>query len=154
MKLFFVLALVIQATITFSATPQDGGTYKIIPKRSGLVLGLAGNSNNEGTPLIAQPDFSQASQRFILHQTGPNVFELEDKGSGLYIIASYPSPSQALYTPGATYHKFELFPVGSFYMIRAVSSVNFAMTLVPGSDINLQPITGADNQLFYFCSSQ
>ena len=64
MKLLLVLALVIQATIIYSATPQDGNTYNIIPKGSGKALGIKDNSNAVGADLTAQADQTSNYQRF------------------------------------------------------------------------------------------
>jgi len=154
MKLFLVLALVIQATIAFSATPQDGGVYKIVPKGSGQVLGVSGNSNDVGADIVGQPDQSSNYQRFILHQESPNVFFIEIAGNGLYVSNYVSPPRQANFNPDAFYQDYELIPAaGGYYMIRPVANQNNVLTIAPGGGLSWQPKTGADNQLFFFCSS-
>ena len=95
MKLLLVFALVIQATIIYSATVQDGNVYKIIPNGSGKVLGIKDTSNSIGADLVAQPDQGSNYQRFRMHQENRNVFYIEILGSGLYVSNYISPPRQA-----------------------------------------------------------
>jgi len=152
MKLLLVLALVIQATIIYSATVQDDGVYKIIPKGSWRVLGIQDNSNAVGADLVAQPDQGSNYQRFRMHQESPNIFYIENLGSGLYISNFALPPRQATFNPNAYYQDYEFIPVaGGYYMIRPTANQNNVLTLAGDGSLSWQPIIGADNQFFFLC---
>jgi len=152
MKLLLVLALVIQATIIYSATIQDGNVYKIIPKGSEQVLGVEDNSNSVGADLVAQPDQGSNYQRFRMHQESPNIFFIEILGSGLYVSNYISPPRQAGFNPDAFYQDYEFIPAGSYYMIRPVENLTSVLTLAADGSLSWQTKTGADNQLFFLCS--
>ncbi len=152
MKLFLVLVLAIQATITFSAIPRDGGTYKIVSKFFGLVLGNAGNSE-----VAAQPDFGSDSQKWIMHQQIPNVFFIENKGNGQYLSNASAPPGLAPFDPSTFEQDYQLLPVGVYYMIKPVRNPTSVMTIAPDGSPSWQPPVGptpADNQLFSFICSR
>ena len=154
MKLLLVLALVIQATIIYSATVQDGNVYKVIPKGSGKVLGIQDTSNSIGADLVAQPDQGSNYQRFRMHQESPNIFFIEILGSGLYISNYVSPPRQAGFSPDTYYQDYEFIPAaGGYYMIRPTANQNNVLTLAADGSLSWQSKTGADNQLFFGCSA-
>ncbi len=156
-KLLLVLALVIQATIISTAAVSDGGVYYIRPKgQPGQVLGIAGASTAVGANLIAEPQQNTNFERFRLHQANAaDTYYIEIIGSGLYVSNFVSPPRQAGFNPDAFYQEYQLIPApGGYYMIRPVDNANGVMTLgADGTSLSWQPRTGADNQLFFFCSS-
>ena len=157
-KLLLVLAVVVlQATIISTAAVSDGGVFYIRPKGNpGQVLGIKDASTAVGADLVAQPQQNSNFQRFRLHQAhAADTYYIEIVGDGLYVSNFVSPPRQAGFNPDAFYQEYQLIPApGGYYMIRPVENLTSVMTLSgDGTSLSWQPRTGADNQLFFFCSS-
>jgi hypothetical protein len=77
------LSLLIVAATPGAALAQATGV--IVNFQTGLVIGVAGGSTNDGAPLITWHRDGSANQRWSTMPTGGGWFKLVDVGSGLCV---------------------------------------------------------------------
>jgi hypothetical protein len=65
-----------------TSQPQPTGTYELVNRRSGKVLGVTGASTTDGATLTQQTSTGAASQRWQRVEVGGGYFKLINAGSG------------------------------------------------------------------------
>ncbi len=157
MKLILILVLFIQATIITCDAPQAGGLYLIFPKGSGKALGIQGSSNDVGARLVAEAIACDDSQKFTLNQYDANSFTVIVKSSGLVWTANGASAADFSYLyqreeNHAVYYQEIAFipgPDGYYYIRMSPYNTEDYTLNIDGQSLTFEPITGADNQLFW-----
>jgi len=158
MKLIFIIALLVQATLITCDAVQDGGLYIITPKGSpGKAFGIEGASPNDGAQVIAEPLTCDDSQKFTLKQYDANSFTVVVKSTGKVLTANGASASDFSYLyqrdeNHAVYYQEISFvpgPDGYYYIQMEPSNTEDYTLNNDGHTLTFEPVTGADNQLFW-----
>lgn len=78
----------------FTFEPLGDGSYKIISKRSGLVLDVSGGSTAQGAQIIQWPFHGGDNQRFFIDDAAVGQYRIRSKKSNLVLDVAGASMSQ------------------------------------------------------------